>query len=54
VHLDGYNQVDLLEGEEPGNRREIHYISDDGDYAAFPYDKWKISFLTQMASGIDV
>ena len=54
VHLDGYNQLDLLRGEGPGNRREIHYISDDGDYAAFRYDKWKISFLTQSAVGIDV
>ena len=54
VHLDGYNQLPLLKGEAPGNRHEIHYISDDGDYAAFRYDKWKISFLTQEAIGIDV
>jgi arylsulfatase len=54
VHLDGYNQLALLKGEGRGNRREIHYISDDGDYAAFRYDKWKISFLTQSAVGIDV
>ena len=54
VHLDGYNQLDLLKGDGPGNRREIHYISDDGDYAAFRYDKWKISFLTQSSTGIDV
>jgi arylsulfatase len=54
VHLDGYNQLDLLKGDAPGNRIEIHYISDDGDYAAFRYNKWKISFLTQRALGIDV
>jgi arylsulfatase len=54
VHLDGYNQLDLLKGDAPGNRIEIHYISDDGDYAAFRYNKWKISFLTQSAAGIDV
>jgi len=54
VHLDGYNQLALLKGEGPGNRREIHYLSDDGDYAAFRFDKWKISFLTQSAVGIDV
>lgn len=54
VHLDGYNQLDLLKGNGPGNRREIHYISDDGDYAGFRYDKWKISFLSQSATGIDV
>jgi arylsulfatase len=54
VHLDGYNQLPLLKGEGPGNRHEIHYLSDDGDYCAFRYNKWKISFLTQSASGIDV
>jgi arylsulfatase len=54
VHLDGYNQLDLLKGDGPGNRHEIHYISDDGDYAAFRYNKWKISFLTQSAVGVDV
>ena len=54
VHLDGYNQLDLLKGDAPGNRTEIHYITDDGDYAAFRYNKWKISFLTQSALGIDV
>ena len=54
VHLDGYNQLDLLKGEGPGNRTEIHYITDDGDYAAFRYNKWKITFLSQSALGIDV
>lgn len=54
VHLDGYNQLSLLKGEGPGTRHEIHYISDDGDYAAFRYNRWKISFLTQEAKGIDV
>lgn len=54
VHLDGYNQFPLLKGEGPGTRHEIHYISDDGDYAAFRYDRWKISFLTQEQNGFDV
>ena len=54
VHLDGYNQLALLKGEAPGARHEIHYISDDGDYAAVRYNKWKISFLTQTAVGVDV
>jgi arylsulfatase len=53
VHLDGYNQLALLKGEAPGARHEIHYISDDGDYAAVRYNKWKISFLTQTAVGVD-
>ena len=54
VHLDGYDQTALLKGEGPGTRKEIHYISDDGDYCAFRYNKWKISFLTQEKNGQDV
>lgn len=54
VHLDGYNQLPLLKGEAPGARKEIHYISDDGDYCAFRYNKWKISFLTQNYNGMGV
>ncbi|MBW1819370.1 MAG: arylsulfatase [Deltaproteobacteria bacterium] len=54
VHLDGYNQLSLLKGEAPGTRKEIHYITDDGDYAAFRYKKWKITFLTQEQNGMDV
>jgi len=54
VHLDGYNQLPLLKGEAPGSRLEIHYITDEGDYAAFRYKKWKISFLTQEHNGFDV
>ncbi len=54
VHLDGYNQLPLLKGEGPGARTEIHYITDDGNYNAFRYEKWKIAFLTQEANGMDV
>jgi len=54
VHLDGYNQLPLLKGEGSGTRHEIHYLSDDGDYAAFRYNKWKITFLSQESLGIDV
>jgi len=54
VHLDGYDQTALLKGEGPGARKEIHYISDDGDYGAFRYEKWKVSFLTQECVGMGV
>ncbi len=54
VHLDGYNQLDLLKGKGPGARKEIFYITDDGDLSAFRYDKWKIMFTEQKAIGIDV
>jgi len=54
VHLDGYDQTALLKGEGPSARKEFHYVTDDGDYAAFRYGKWKISFLTQECNGMDV
>jgi arylsulfatase len=53
VHLDGYDQTALLKGG-PGARKEIFYISDDGDLGAFRLNKWKISFLTQDCVGQDV
>ncbi|MHC4155119.1 MAG: arylsulfatase [Planctomycetota bacterium] len=54
VHIDGYDQTALLKGEGPGARKEIFYITDDGDFSAFRYDKWKIVFLQQKAIGLDV
>ena len=54
VHLDGYNQLDLLKGEGPGVRKEIFYITDDSDLSAIRYEKWKIVFLQQKATGLDV
>ena len=54
VHLDGYDQTALLSGKGPGARKEFHYISDDGDYCAFRYKDWKISFLTQETKGFGV
>jgi len=54
VHLDGYDQTALLKGEGPGARKEFHYVTDDGDYAAFRYGPWKIQFLTQECTGFSV
>jgi len=54
VHLDGYDQTNLLRGDGQGARKEFHYITDDGDYAAFRFEKWKITFLTQECNGFDV
>jgi arylsulfatase len=54
VHLDSYDQTALLSGTGPGARKEFFYVTDDGDLAAFRYDKWKISFLTQECNGFDV
>ncbi len=54
VHLDGYDQLALLRGEGPGTRKEIHYITDDGDYSAVRYGKWKIQFTQQPDNGFAV
>ncbi|MFC2107073.1 arylsulfatase [Bacteroidota bacterium] len=52
VHLDGYNFLPYLEGEEEeGPRREIFYFSDDGDLTAIRYDDWKLIFMEQRAEG---
>jgi len=54
VHLDGYNQRDLLAGTGPNKRKEFFYWTDDGNLAALRYDRWKILFLEQRARGLDV
>ncbi len=48
VHLDGYNFLPHLTGEEEvGPRREIFYFSDDGDLTALRYNDWKLIFMEQ-------
>jgi arylsulfatase len=37
VHLDGYDQRDLLAGEGPGKRREFFYWTDDCNLAGLRY-----------------
>jgi arylsulfatase len=54
VHLDGYDQRDLLAGTGPGKRKEYFYWTDDGNLAGLRYDRWKIVFLEQRAHGADV
>lgn len=46
VHLDGYNSLPYLLGEEEKTpRKEIYYFSDDGDLTALRYEEWKAIFL---------
>ena len=46
VHLDGYNSLDFLLGEEEESpRHEVFYFSDDGDLTALRFDDWKAIFL---------
>jgi len=52
VHLDGYNALPFLTGqEEKGPRKEIFYFSDDGDLTALRYDDWKLVFMEQKTPG---
>jgi len=54
VHLDGYDQRDLLAGKGPDKRHEFFYWTDGGDLAGLRYDQWKAVFLEQRAEGFDV
>ena len=54
VHLDGYDQSDLLAGKGAGARKEFFYFSDDGDLLAVRHDRIKIHFMVQNATGMDV
>jgi arylsulfatase A-like enzyme len=52
VHLDGYNQLPYLTGQqERGARKEFFYFNDDGDLVAVRYENWKIVFEEQRAQG---
>ena len=55
VHLDGFNQMDYLAGKsDKSARNEFFYFSDDGDLLALRYERMKIHFMVQDATGIDV
>jgi arylsulfatase A-like enzyme len=52
VHLDGYNFLPYLTGQESKSpRKEFFYFSDDGDLTALRYDNWKVVFAQQRAPG---
>jgi arylsulfatase len=55
VHLDGYNLLPVLKGEDKEwPRKEFFYFSDDGDLLALRYDRWKFVFAEQRSVGADV
>jgi arylsulfatase A-like enzyme len=54
VHLDGYDQRDLLAGKGPDKRREFFYWTDDGNLAGLRYDQYKAVFMEQQAHGLEV
>jgi arylsulfatase len=52
VHLDGYNQLPYLLGEQPKSaRNKFFYVDDDGDLVGMRYENWKIVFSEQRAPG---
>ncbi|MGA7277082.1 MAG: arylsulfatase [Desulfocapsaceae bacterium] len=52
VHLDGYNFLPNLTGEEEkGPRPGFIYFSDDGDLVGLRYDNWKFVFAEQRCVG---
>jgi arylsulfatase A-like enzyme len=46
VHLDGYNQLDLITGKGPSNRHEIFYFA-EGTLGAVRLNDWKYRFIDQ-------
>lgn len=52
VHLDGYNQLPFLTGQEPKSRRnEFAYFNDDGVLVAYRLGDWKAVFVEMKHPG---
>ncbi|WP_422417023.1 arylsulfatase [Pseudomonas sp. GZD-222] len=52
VHLDGFNQLPYLTGQQPkGARDEFYYFNDDGDLVAMRFGDWKAVFCEQRRPG---
>ncbi|MES2790474.1 MAG: arylsulfatase [Planctomycetota bacterium] len=52
VHLDGFNFLPYLTGEEKKSpRNKFFYFNDDGALVALRYENWKIVFEEQRAPG---
>jgi arylsulfatase A-like enzyme len=52
VHIDGYNQLPYLTGQqEHSARRGFIYFNDDGQLVAIRFDNWKLVFLEQKTPG---
>ena len=51
-HIDGYNLLPYLTGEEKKSPRKFFmYLSDDGDVLGLRYDNWKVVFMEQRCHG---
>ena len=52
VHLDGYNQLPLLTGQQDkSERKEFFYINDDAQMVSMRYENWKVVFCEQKVAG---
>jgi arylsulfatase len=52
IHLDGYNQLPYLTGQQDrGARKEFFYFNDDGDLVGMRHENWKMVFEEQRAPG---
>jgi arylsulfatase A-like enzyme len=52
VHLDGYNQLPHLTGQEAKSaRNEFYYFDDDANLVAMRFDNWKVVFCEQRQPG---
>jgi arylsulfatase len=52
VHLDGYNQLPFLTGQQDNSaRKEFFYINDDAQMVAIRYQNWKVVFCEQKTPG---
>ena len=52
VHLDGYDQLPYLTGQQPkGARTEFAYFDDDGALVAYRLEDWKVVFCEQKKPG---
>jgi len=50
VHIDGYNMLPYLMGQEKESPRQaFFYIDDDGQLVALRYNDWKLVFMEQRA-----
>ena len=55
VHLDGYNFLPHMTGEEKkGPRKEFFYFSDGGQLVGLRYNNWKLVFAEQRKHYFDV
>lgn len=52
VHLDGFNQLPYLTGQQAKSARsEFFYFDDDGNLVAIRFDDWKVVFCEQRKPG---